>query len=69
MSCPANNLRKALELAEDGIGGGSPGEWAGMEVVVLDEGLDALDELLDGGEGTAANGLLSDAAEPAFNLI
>lgn len=69
MSCPASNLGKALNLAEDGVGGGGPGEGARVKVVVMDEGVDALDELFDGGEGAAANGLLSDAAKPAFDLI
>lgn len=40
MSCPASNLRKARDLAEDGVGGGGPGKGARVEVVVLNEGLD-----------------------------
>ena len=39
-----------------------------VEIVVLDEGVDALDELLDGGEGAAAN-RLGDTTEAAFDLI
>lgn len=67
--CPADNFRKAFELAEDGVGGGGPGKRSGMKIVVLDESVDALDELLDGGGGAAADGLMGDVTEPTFDLI
>lgn len=47
----------------------SGGEGAGMEVVVMDEGVDALDELFNGGEGAAPDRLLGNVAEPALDLI
>ena len=69
MLCPTDNFRKTFEFAEDGVGGGRPGKGSGMKVVVLDESVDALDELLDGGEGAAADGLMSDVTKPTFDLI
>jgi hypothetical protein len=38
-------------------------------VVVLNERLDALDELGDVLEGAAANGFLGDQSKPAFDLV
>ena len=36
---------------------------------MFDEALDVTDESLDAGEGTSANGLLGNDAEPAFDLV
>ena len=38
-------------------------------IVVLDEGIDFLDQLLDAAEGSTANRTLGDETEPAFDLI
>jgi len=38
-------------------------------IVVLDKGVDLFDQILDAAEGAAANGPLSDQAEPALHLI
>src|SRR5947207_15812324 len=36
---------------------------------MMDEGVDALDELFDGGEGAAADRLVSNVAEPTLDLV
>ena len=54
---------------EDGVGGGGPHKGPGIGVVVVGEVADLLLELGDGGEGTAANGLLRDEMEPDLDLV
>ncbi len=48
---------RGLELGEDPVGGLGPGERMGLFVPVVDVGLDGGDEVVDGGEGPAADGL------------
>lgn len=40
MLCPGNGDTKPFEFREDGVGGCRPHEGTGMDVVVVDEGLD-----------------------------
>lgn len=40
-----------------------------MKVVMVDEGVDALDELFDGGEGTTADGLMGSRRMTAKFII
>ena len=54
---------------EDGVDGCSPHERPGTGVVVVGEVADLLLELGDGGEGTAADGLLRDEMEPDLDLV
>lgn len=58
-----------MQLFEDRICGGSPLEGPAVLVVGRDEMIDSLHELLDAGERAAANGLVSDHREEAFDLI
>ena len=54
---------------EDGVGGRGPHEGPGIGVVVVGEAADLLLELGDGGEGTAADGLLRDEVESDLDLV
>ena len=49
-----------MQLLEDRIGSCCPTKRLGVGVVVGDEVIDALHELLDGGERAAADGLVGD---------
>ena len=66
---PGNKFAKPFDLGEDGLCGRDPDEGGCPAVVVFDEGVDAVGELLDAGEGAAADGLLGDDAEPALDLV
>src|SRR5437868_14690168 len=46
-----------------------PDERFGIFVIAFDEGIDVLSELLDGGEGGAAQGLTLENREPDLNLV
>jgi hypothetical protein len=50
-------------FGEDFVGGLGPGERFAAFVPAVDEGLDRGDEVLDAGEGAAADGLAGDDAE------
>jgi len=54
---------------ENGIGGCGPGEGAAAAVILVDEVLDAGDEVAEAAEVSAANRLLCNQLEPAFDLI
>ena len=69
MWCPRNTCTKSGELLEDGIGGSGPDKGTGVAVVVLNEIVDASDQFADAPETSPADGLLSDQAEPAFDLV
>ena len=58
-----------MQLFEDRIRSGRPAKRLAVAVVVRDEVIDALYELLDAGERTAANGLVGDQREKAFDLV
>ncbi len=58
-----------MQLFEDGVGGGGSLEGPAVGVVGGDEAVDALHELLDAGERAAADGLVGDEGEEAFDLI
>ena len=58
-----------MELFEDRISGGRPLEWLAVCVVGGDEVIDALYELLDAGEGSAANGLVGDQSKESLDLV
>lgn len=58
-----------MELFEGGIGCGCPLEWLAVRVVCDDEVIDALNELLDAGEGAAADRLVGDQREEALYLV
>ena len=58
-----------FDFSEDGLGGGGPDERTAVVVVVLDEGVDLVSQLRDRREGSAADGLLGDDAEPALHLV
>jgi hypothetical protein len=58
-----------MQLLKDRIGRGGPAKGLAVAVVVRDEVIDALHELPDACERTAANGLVSDQREEAFNLV
>src|SRR3990172_10832317 len=67
--CPGNTLTKSLELGEDGIRGGGPGERLGLDIVVMDETLNVGNQLVNAAEGSAADRLLGNDVEPDFHLI
>ena len=54
---------------EDGVGGCGPGKGAAFAVVVLDELVDAGDQIADAAEAAATDGPLGNQSEPAFHLI
>ena len=58
-----------MQLFEDRICGGGPLERLADRVVGGDEVIDARDELLDAGEGSAANGLVGDQREESLDLV
>ena len=58
-----------MKLFEDRVSGSGPAKGLGVRVVVVDELIDALHELLDAGERTTADGLVSDQREKPFDLI
>lgn len=58
-----------MQLFEDRICGGGPLERLAVRVVGGDEVIDALDKLLDAGEGSAANGLVGDQREESLDLV
>ena len=58
-----------MELFEDRVGGSRPLERATGGVVVIDEVLDASDEVPDVAKRSASNGALRDQAKPPFHLI
>ena len=49
--------------------GFGPDEGPGALIVGLDEGIDVLPELGDGGEGRAAQGFPGEDGEPDFDLV
>ena len=59
----------ALDLLDDLVGGGGPDEGFGVVVVGVDELLYRVDEFLDRGEAAAADRLVGDLAEPAFDEV
>ena len=58
-----------MQFFEDRICGGRPLERLAVRVVGGDELIDALDELLDAGEGSATNGLVGDQREESYDLV
>ncbi len=58
-----------MQLFDDRIGRSGPLERLAIRVVGGDEVIDALHELLDAGERTAADRLVGDQREEALNLI
>lgn len=58
-----------MQLFQDRICGGGPLERLAVRVVRRDEVIDALHELSDSGERAAADGLVRDQREEAFDLI
>jgi len=69
VSCPGSICAKSCDFVEDGFRGGGPYEGTGGLVVVIDEMLDFSRQLFDAGERAAADGLLGNDAEPAFDLV
>ena len=67
--CPGNTRTKSGDFLEDRIGGSRPDERATGTIVALYEGIDFLDEVVDTGERTTANGTLGDQSEPALHLV
>jgi hypothetical protein len=53
-------------LVDFGLG---PDERFGIDVVVINEGIDVLSELFDGGEGLVGQGLILENLEPYLHLI
>ncbi len=49
--------------------GFGPGEWFGVFIVGLDEGIDMGSQLCDGGEGGAGERLIGQDREPNLDLI
>ena len=58
-----------MQLLEHRVGGRGPGEGFAVGVVRGDEVVDLLDQILDRGERAAADRLVSDQPEEAFDLI
>src|SRR5208283_4724941 len=58
---------RAFDAGEDLVSVFGPGEGPGMVVPVVDERADGGGQLLDGGEGAAADGLAGDDREEAFH--
>ena len=58
-----------MQLLDDRVGRSGPAKRLRVRVVVGDELIDALNELLDAGERTAADCLVSDQREESFDLI
>src|SRR6266568_3594619 len=69
VSCPGNTRTKSGDFLEDRIGRSRPDERATGTIVALYEGIDFLDEVVDTGERTTANGMLGDQSEPALHLV
>jgi hypothetical protein len=59
----------AFDLGEDLVGVLGPGERPRVVVPGIDEGADGGDELIDGGEGAATNGLAGAEAEEALHEV
>lgn len=53
----------AVDAGEDLVGVLGPGEGTGVVIPAVDERADDSHQLLDGGEGSAADGLLGDDRE------
>ena len=68
MSCPGNKLR-ITEAAFNLVSGLGPDEGFGVVIPVFEEPDDAAFELGDAVKTAAANRLLADNAEPAFDQI
>ena len=58
-----------MQLLEDRICSGSPLERLAVGVVRGDEVINALHELFDAGERSAADGLVGDQGEASFDLV
>ena len=58
-----------INFGEDLGGGFGPDERVFALVPAVDEGADLDDEVADGGEGAAADGLAFDDAEPDFDQV
>lgn len=58
-----------MQFFEDLVGGGRPPEGLAIGIVLGDKVVDTLQELLDAGEKTAADGLVNDRREEGFYLI
>ncbi len=58
-----------MQLYEDGVSSSGPLERLAVRVVCGNEVVDALHELLDAGERTAADGLVGDQREEALDLV
>ncbi len=58
-----------MELFKNRICGGRPLERFALGIVVSDELVDALHELFDAGEGSAADGLVGDQREEPLELV
>jgi hypothetical protein len=59
----------ALDLGEDGFGGGSPPVGLGFVVVDGEVVLDVGDQVGDAGEDAASQVLVGQLAEPALDLV
>ncbi len=58
-----------MQLLKNRICGGRPLERLTVGVVIVDELIDALNELLDAGERASADGLVGDQCKEALDLI
>ena len=58
-----------MQFFEDGVGRGGPAKGLAVRVVGGDETIDALNQLFDAGERTAADSLVGDQGKEAFDLI
>ena len=69
MCCPINKFTDTLDLSENRIGGGGPGKWPLVFIIVGDILLNFFHQLSDVAKGAATNRLLSNEPEPAFDLV
>ena len=67
--CPGNTRTKSGKFLKDGIGSGGPDERARVSVVVVNEFFDPSNQFADAAKAASTDGLLSDEAEPAFDLV
>ena len=58
-----------MQLLKDRVGGSGPAKGLAGPVVRGDEVIDALNELFDAAEGTAADGFVGDQCEEALDLV
>ena len=67
--CPGNSYTQPFKFCQYRVSGGGPAERATVAVVVLDELIDATDQIFNTAEGPATNGSLGDQGKPSFDLI